>query len=181
MKIQQIFPKDFPKNKKIRFQYESNFFFDVINEEKENGLGWSFELIKKPFKKKFVKDIYEFLFEDHKENAEYFIIYNDQDVEIGQLSIGLQKFNNRTRIWDIYVSSTYQNQGIGSKLIEFAENKAKEWKSRCLVLEVQSSNYPAIKFYEKNGFNISGFDLNFYSNTDIRKNEVRFEMSKIFK
>jgi ribosomal protein S18 acetylase RimI-like enzyme len=69
-------------------------------------------------------------------------------------------------------------QGIGTKLLQFAEKLAREWKCRSIVLETQTSNYNAIKFYEKNGLSISGLDLNFYSNKDVKNHEVRLEMSK---
>jgi ribosomal protein S18 acetylase RimI-like enzyme len=179
MKIQQIFPKDYPENKKIQFKYESNYYYDIVEKEKENGTGWTFDLIKTPFKNKFVKNLKESLFDEYKENTEYFVLKNDREIEVGQLSVGHQKFNNRARIWDIYIDKSFQNQGMGTKLIQFAEDLARKWNCRNIVLEVQSSNYNAIKFYEKNGFSISGFDLNFYSNTDVEKHEVRLEMSKI--
>jgi len=39
--------------------------------------------------------------------------------------------------------------------------------ARMAVLETQSCNENAIAFYRKNGFDIIGFDLYAYSNTDI--------------
>ncbi|MHA1990151.1 MAG: GNAT family N-acetyltransferase [Candidatus Hodarchaeales archaeon] len=180
MRIHQIFPEDYPDNKIIQFQYESNYYYDIVKKEKENGTGWSFDLIKSPFKSKFVKNLKEAFFDKYKENTEYFVMLNDQDIEVGQLSVGHQKFNNRARIWDIYIDRAFQRQGMGTSLLRFAENKAKYWKCRLIVLEVQSSNFNAIKFYEKNGFSVSGFDLNFYNNNDIEKHEIRLEMSKNF-
>lgn len=44
------------------------------------------------------------------------------------------------------------------------------------VLETQSCNENAIAFYNKNGFNIIGFDLYAYTNENLDKHEVRIEM-----
>ncbi|WP_367362134.1 hypothetical protein [Mesotoga sp.] len=38
---------------------------------------------------------------------------------------------------------------------------------RRLVLETQSSNFPAISFYLKYGFELTGFDTACYTNRDI--------------
>lgn len=56
---------------------------------------------------------------------------------------------NENYIEGIFVNSNYQNKGIGTALI----NKAKEEKEE-LTLNVYEKNREAIKFYEKNGFEI---------------------------
>lgn len=47
-----------------------------------------------------------------------------------------------------------------------------------VVLETQTCNENAIAFYRKNGFDIIGFDLYAYTNTDPERHEVRIEMGK---
>lgn len=92
--------------------------------------------------------------------------------------MGKQSWNNTARIWDISISEESQHKGFGEKLLNFAEKRAVEWNCRAIVLECQSSNYAAIQFYLKNGYNFIGFDLIAYSNNDIDHHEVRFEMGK---
>ncbi|WP_112109506.1 hypothetical protein [Mesotoga sp. Brook.08.YT.4.2.5.1] len=46
---------------------------------------------------------------------------------------------------------------------------------RRLVLETQSSNFPAISFYLKYGFELTGFDTACYTNRDIDNHEFRME------
>ena len=50
--------------------------------------------------------------------------------------------------------------------------------ARMMILETQSCNENAIAFYQRNGFEIVGFDLYAYSNTDPERHEVRIEMGK---
>lgn len=50
-----------------------------------------------------------------------------------------------------------------------------------IVLETQSCNENAIAFYRKNGFEIIGFDVYSYQNTDPERHEIRIEMGKIQK
>ena len=49
------------------------------------------------------------------------------------------------------------------------------------VLETQSCNENEIAFYRKNGFEIIGFDVYSYQNTDPERHEIRIEMGKIQK
>ena len=55
---------------------------------------------------------------------------------------------------------------------------AKASGARMMVLETQSRNENAIAFYKKNGFELIGFDLYAYSNTDPERHEVWVEMGK---
>ena len=110
--------------------------------------------------------------------AEYFVVYNDNDEEIAYLVVAKQEWNNILRVWDIGIDPQFQRQGIGKQLIQYAEKRAKEWKCRAVVLECQSSNYPAIQFYLSCGFSLSGFDLINYTNDDVKRHEIRLEMSK---
>ena len=56
--------------------------------------------------------------------------------------------------------------------------EAKAAGARMIVLETQTCNENAIAFYRKNGFDIIGFDLYAYSNTDVERHEIRIEMGK---
>lgn len=176
--IKEIFEKDFPDNKPIMFVYKSKKYFDIIKKLSMDE-GWVFELKIKEFDQPFEKKLADSLFKPYKEDTRYFAYLNQNGHEIAVMSVGYQAWNNVTRIWDIYVQTSFQNLGVGTELLKHAEVIAKEGKSRAMVLECQSSNYPAIKFYMKNGFSLTGFDLISYSNEDLQRHEVRLEMSKL--
>lgn len=59
-----------------------------------------------------------------------------------------------------------------AKAIDLAKAK----HARALVLETQSCNEPAIRFYFSCGFRFIGLDTTHYSNSDILNREVRLEM-----
>ena len=56
--------------------------------------------------------------------------------------------------------------------------EAKESGARMVVLETQTCNENAIAFYCKMGFELIGFDLYAYSNSDPNRHEIRIEMGK---
>lgn len=57
-----------------------------------------------------------------------------------------------TRIFSICISSNYSKSGLGTLLINKIEKEFKENGVTCYGLSVNSKNYIAIKFYNKNGF-----------------------------
>ena len=67
---------------------------------------------------------------------------------------------------------------MGAALLNAMLDTARASGARMAVLETQSCNENAIAFYRRNGFDIIGFDLYAYSNTDPDRHEVRVEMGR---
>ena len=71
-----------------------------------------------------------------------------------------------------------RGRGVGAALLNAMLDTARASGARMAVLETQSCNENAIAFYRRNGFDIIGFDLYAYSNTDPDRHEVRVEMGR---
>lgn len=64
-------------------------------------------------------------------------------------------------IYSVAVSSEYRQKGVGKRLLEEFFS-AVPGEVQTVNLEVRESNYPAIKLYEKSGFQPVGMRKNFY-------------------
>ena len=82
------------------------------------------------------------------------------------------------RVTNLFVEEPFRGQGVGSALMAHAFSVAKNAGARMMVLETQSCNLPAIRFYQSQGYAIGGFDLFHYSNEDSQNHEVRIEMMR---
>lgn len=102
------------------------------------------------------------LFHINKLNInEEIYVFEEKDKVKGFIHI--QNGLDITDILNIVVDPIYQNQGIGSKLINYVyENN----KSQKLMLEVRAKNKEAINFYQKNKFIILNVRKNYYQNDD---------------
>ena len=101
------------------------------------------------------------------------------DIVIDDWEGFLETWNNRYRISNICVfDNADRNRGIGSLLMDTILKEASALKARMVVLETQTCNENAIAFYRRYGFEIIGFDLYAYSNTDPEKHEIRIEMGR---
>ena len=69
-------------------------------------------------------------------------------------------------IYNFCVLPEYQNQGIGSKLLDFIINMLKEKKASTMILDVREGNNKAIHVYEKYGFKQISVRKAYYKNND---------------
>lgn len=104
-------------------------------------------------------------------NKTSFFILKEQNEIIGYIS--LKKLNNVGEILFIAVKTKYQGKGQGSRLINFAEDYFNKLDCKRIILEVLSSNYDAINFYNYHGFNII--------KTYKKGNNIKIVMSKDLK
>lgn len=81
------------------------------------------------------------------------IIVIEHDREIvawGALETG------ESRMSDLWVLPNFQRKGIGNALLGALETQAQESGHDMVELETHSKNAPAISFFQKNGYTVSG-------------------------
>jgi ribosomal protein S18 acetylase RimI-like enzyme len=82
---------------------------------------------------------------------------------VGYAELKFNSWNDRAEIDSLDVSSPFRGQGIGRALIHALDQRARrEPAARCLWLETQNINYPAIQFYRRLGFQLCGLDETLY-------------------
>ena len=79
---------------------------------------------------------------------------------------GIWKAVDDMHITDIVVKKSHRRQNIGSILLEQLIALAKKENVTAITLEVNSTNLPAQKLYEKFGFKRVGLRKKYYNNTD---------------
>ena len=96
-------------------------------------------------------------------NSRYLVAKIDNEI-VG--FAGIIPILDEADISNIVVHKNFRNQKIGSSLLESLINLAISLNLRELNLEVRESNFPAIKLYEKYGFEICGFRKKYYNNIE---------------
>jgi ribosomal protein S18 acetylase RimI-like enzyme len=96
-----------------------------------------------------------------------FLVAVSDDVILGYVNMRIDA--NRTRGWinDLVVGRDWRRRGIGSALLEQGLRWASMHRVTQVTLEMQSKNYPAIRFAQTKGFVFCGFNDYYYSNQDI--------------
>ncbi len=174
----ELLDKETWKGTCIPVEYQSDEYYDICVQKTENGFQIPIE--KKQFEQTFVHDpsMQEYpdrLYEDWWEQAEAFGIIDDGKL-LAAIEVCEEEWSKRIWITELFVSEVIRGQGWGRKLIEKAKEYTREKKCRALLLETQSSNANAVDFYMHMGFTLIGFDSCAYTNEDVERHEVRFNM-----
>lgn len=97
---------------------------------------------------------------------------------VGFATVKSEEWNKRAVLTGIYVAPESKGKGVGRALIDSVINYARTTPARCLWLETQNVNYPAIQFYIKMGFRFCGFDKSLYNPVEVSFDETAFYFYK---
>lgn len=107
-----------------------------------------------------IKDLNTIIEQDHSFGA------FDNDELQGWIIGDHRTWNNSFYIENLLVNEKYHRQGIGIMLIKNIIKEARKLSCRVIELETQNTNYPAIQFYRRMGFNITGINTRLYNNSE---------------
>lgn len=90
-----------------------------------------------------------------------------QGHEVGYLFF--QQMPDTGTIWIqvMAVRKAYRRQGIGTRLIFAVQEWCRQNDYKRVMLEMQSKNYPGVRFAQKLGFEFCGYNDHYFPNQDI--------------
>ncbi|MBC7473762.1 MAG: GNAT family N-acetyltransferase [Candidatus Sericytochromatia bacterium] len=161
------------------FGYKSDYKYQVNKKESLELIEFSLKLVKleKPYKKDNLINTEESKQYKNILPLGYSVAAYDKDDIVGIVIAKPLTWNNTLSIIQIQVNETYRNENIGYKLIDEVITLATKNNFRAVVAETQNTNFPAISFYRKCGFEIDGIDLSLYKdNNSTAVNEIAIFM-----
>lgn len=93
--------------------------------------------------------------------SDYCVLGRFQKEELVGYAV-LARLSFEAELQAIGVLLACRHSGIGSELMQAVLNKAVEWQSERLLLEVRAGNEAAIGLYQRLGFNLDGRRKNYY-------------------
>lgn len=173
-------PREEWKGTPIPLKYTTESYYDLEMVADEDG--FRVQIIKKPFDTSVTHspEEYDFpdaLYQDHWEKAEAYGIVADKDGKkelLACIEICPEEWSNRLMVTEMWVADHLHRQGIGTRLMNVAKEKAIQQGRRAIILETQSCNVGAIAFYRRQGFELIGYDTCCYTNIDVERHEIRF-------
>lgn len=159
--------------RQFTLRYKTNGYYNIQPED--GGFKITYQTFEEPAEMSFD----DFFFNEWLEDPVAFGAFENGQL-LGYVEGTLEKWNNRYRISNLCVfDDARRHSGIGTALMNTILLEAMESGARMVVLETQTCNENAIAFYRKNGFEIIGFDLFAYTNSDPERHEIRIEMGKL--
>ena len=175
-------PKEEWKGVPVPLDYTTEYYYDMELTTDETGFHAEMKLKKFDEPVTHLSTDYDFpdvLYADHWEGAEAFGVVaeeNDKKVLKACIECCAEEWSNRLLVTELWVADELHRQGIGTRLMNRVKELAKEQGRRAIILETQSCNVRAIAFYKAMGFEMIGFDTCCYTNCDIERKEVRFNL-----
>lgn len=166
----KMLDKEIYTGQKFTVRYKTNGYYDIF------PVKTGFQVEYKTFETPIEMSFDDVIFSEWLDQPIAYGAFENHQL-LGFVEGFLEKWNHRYRISNICIfNDTDRRRGIGSLLMNAILKEAHTVQARMAVLETQSCNENAIAFYRKKGFEIIGFDLYSYSNTDPEKHETRIEM-----
>ena len=106
------------------------------------------------------------------EESGLMVVVEDEGKLLGAMEVEPSDWNNAATIWNVLLSPAARGKGVGRRLIGWASVWAREHGYRALLLETQSNNVAACRFYQSCGFQLVGFNTMLYTNDDIGRQDV---------
>jgi GNAT superfamily N-acetyltransferase len=103
---------------------------------------------------------------------EHVIVAEADGAVIGLAAAAFSAWNRRVQVEDFYVAPTARGQGIGRALMGSVVAYARQVGARCVWLETQTINYPAVQFYQHLGFRLCGLDEQLYDAATLDSKEI---------
>ncbi len=73
--------------------------------------------------------------------------------------------NNSLFIENVWINEKFRRQNLGRLLIKNINREARELQCRIVETEIRNTNYPAIKFFRKTGFQFTGINTKLYNDS----------------
>lgn len=121
-----------------------------------------------------VRKRYDFRPADPAERRAWdFTVVAEEEGEVtGFAAAQYETWNRRVVIRHLYVAPAFRRRGVGTALLDALNDFAVSVQARCLWLETQNVNFPAIQFYRISGFRFCGFDESLYPPESLEQEEV---------
>ncbi len=178
--IRPMYPEDIEPLADIRPGFETDTILKI--EPLGQGLEQGWRLVETKLGTPFQKGAgYDFTLEERQSIAAR-LAQNDTLMEVaiekktgkivGVLDVEEETWRNTAWIWNIMLDVEARGQGIGREMLNHIISWGRRRGLRAILLETQSNNVPACKFYLRMGFQLVGINTMFYTNQDMERDEV---------
>jgi ribosomal protein S18 acetylase RimI-like enzyme len=160
-----------PQDERVLSALDTGFVTDRIYRLVSEGFSVRLveEVVTPPLRKRYEFDPANL---EERQNWDFTAIAEEEGQLAGFAAAQYVAWNRRVVLWHLYVMPSYRRRGVGRQLLDALDAFAQSVNARCLWLETQNINYPAIQFYRRSGFTLCGFDNTLYDPETLTQEEV---------
>ena len=151
-------PLEWPEDRAPLASLDTSFVTDVVYAVRVGPL--SFTLAEQPVEPPLRKR-YPVAWDELPAETQTVVAERDGRL-LGVAALTVQRWNRRAVISHLYVDRGARRSGVGAGLLRELRRGAEALGARCLWVETQNVNAPAIRFYQRQGFACCGLDTTLY-------------------
>lgn len=158
--------------------YDTDRVFHLARNEIDTGITWELS------ERETVKPVHKVY--DDGEGAAWLGSYGDAGPPEALRFLGAERhgrvegiatwtvtdWNSSLWLVDIRVRAESRGRGMGSALVDELVRQCRRQNLRGIFVETQVQNYPAVCFYRRHGFAVTGFNDHLYTNQDLADQDV---------
>ena len=173
----QLRPALWPQDVSSVDALDTSFVTDKVYRLAQEGLTFCLleEDVSPPLSKRYTLDCHD---AEARAEWDYAIVAQAGGRAVGFVAAQYVAWNRRVNIWHLYVAPDYRGRGLGTQLIDSVEGFARAAGARCLWLETQNVNFPAVSFYLHAGFTLCGLDASLYDPDSLAQAETALFMTR---
>lgn len=167
MKVRPAVPADLKQCAFLDHHYTTERVWQMSRREENGGVMIAFHSVRlpRPMRVHYPRDPNN-LWSDWRQ-WDCFMVAEEEGYIRGYLGMTVQAAEGRGWVRDLAVGRPFRHNQVGTALLQHAMQWASDQQLHYLTLEMQSKNYPAIRFCKKLGFVFCGFNEHYYPNQDI--------------
>jgi ribosomal protein S18 acetylase RimI-like enzyme len=156
--MRHVRPLDWPRDRAALQRLELGFATDRIYDVEAGPLRFALveRRVSPPLGKRYEVDW------DALAAAPHVVVAEEEGVPTGVAAVAWHPWNRRAELAHLYVDAQARGRGVGADLLREACRIAATLGARCLWVETQQVNAPAIRFYLRHGFICCGLDASLY-------------------
>jgi GNAT superfamily N-acetyltransferase len=156
-----IRPVRWPDDEAQLAAIDTSFATDRVYRVRRGAL--SFELVEEAVDPAVRKSYGSLLDEaDRLRRLRHVVVAEEGNALAGAAAADLSSWNRRVQVEHLYIARRARGRGVGRALMASVIAFAREVRARCIWLETQNVNYPAVQFYRRLGFRLCGLDERLY-------------------
>jgi GNAT superfamily N-acetyltransferase len=148
--------------------YTTDYVWQMHTHDKERTVEVRFDTVRlpRPMKVAYPRHPDELL-PNWRQRECFLVASDDLGQLLGFMDVTAQQWQGVSWIRNFIVHRNHRHQGVGTALLRAARYWALDVGLSKIMLEVQTKNYPAICFAQKNRFVFCGYNDRYYNNGDI--------------
>lgn len=165
--IRSAMPSDYEVCASLDHSVSTEMVWQMIVDENDGTHQVAFRSVRLP---RSMKVLYprngESLLQSWRQHVA-FLVAEWEEMVVGYVNIREELSQETAWVADLAVDRSHRLRGVGTSLLNAARKWTIEHNLRRLIVETQTKNYPAIRFLEKRGMSLCGYNDLYYPNQDI--------------